>query len=93
MILHYCSSFNSDYRSFRNYQKATSNFAGMTLTSSNHMLRYAIFHAGVDGLKTGSSDSEEPLLSEQSKEYAFDTVLLTSIMQIKMKTPASYSHF
>lgn len=38
-------------------QKATSNFAGMTLTSSNHMLKdMPAFRAGVDGLKTGSSD-------------------------------------
>ena len=38
-------------------KKATSNFAGMTLTSSNHMLKdMPAFRAGVDGLKTGSSD-------------------------------------
>lgn len=38
-------------------QKATSNFAGMTLTSSNHMLEnMPTFRAGVDGLKTGTSD-------------------------------------
>ena len=38
-------------------QKATSNFAGMTLTSSNHMLKnMPAFRAGVDGFKTGTSD-------------------------------------
>lgn len=38
-------------------KKATTNFAGMTLTSSNHMLKdMPAFRAGVDGLKTGSSD-------------------------------------
>ena len=38
-------------------KKVTSNFAGMTLTSSNHMLKnMPAFRAGVDGLKTGTSD-------------------------------------